>query len=78
MGCASSLSDAVSIVTSRGEGLARGLVAYSSTDLRQLAGAHSSEIPARVSEYRGDAVVHRDDLVLYRDALLDPGDEGTA
>jgi glutamate 5-kinase len=70
--------DAVSIVTSRGEGLARGLVAYSSSEIRVLAGAQSSEIATLVQEYRGDAVVHRDDLVLYRDTLLEESDDPSA
>jgi len=56
--------DAV-IVRARGGGeTARGLTAYSSADIRRIAGHKSSEIAA-ILGYRGrDEVIHRDDLVL--------------
>jgi glutamate 5-kinase len=56
--------DAV-IVRARGGGeAARGLTAYSSSDIRRIAGHKSGEIAA-ILGYRGrDEVIHRDDLVL--------------
>src|SRR5260221_3736824 len=55
--------DAV-IVRARGGEAARGLTAYSSADIRRIAGHKSSEIAA-ILGYRGrDEVIHRDDLVL--------------
>jgi glutamate 5-kinase len=56
--------DAV-IVRARGSGeAARGLTAYSSSDIRRIAGHKSGEIAA-ILGYRGrDEVIHRDDLVL--------------
>jgi glutamate 5-kinase len=44
--------------------LARGLVAYSATDARAIAGHKSGEIEALLG-YRGrDEMIHRDDLVV--------------
>ena len=55
--------DAV-IVRARGGEAARGLTAYSSADIRRIAGHKSGEIAA-ILGYRGrDEVIHRDDLVL--------------
>lgn len=47
--------------------LARGLSRYSSRHLRLILGGSSREIPATLGYSAGDAVIHRDDLVL-----LDP------
>ena len=56
--------DAVIIRTRSGVETARGLSAYSSADIRRIAGHKSSEIAA-ILGYRGrDEVIHRDDLVL--------------
>ena len=42
----------------------RGLSAYSSADIRRIAGHKSGEI-AEILGYRGrDEIIHRDDLVL--------------
>lgn len=56
--------DAVRICTENGEELARGLCRYDSRAVDMLCGAPSSEIQSRVGHYEGDAVVHRDDLVM--------------
>ena len=44
--------------------IARGLVAYSSDDLRRIAGRRSDEIHGILGFHNGDVAVHRDDLVL--------------
>ena len=56
--------DAVSIRTSDGREIGRGLSAYSDTDATRIAGHKSQEIEA-ILGYRGrDEMIHRDDLVL--------------
>ncbi|HEY3911895.1 MAG TPA: glutamate 5-kinase [Stellaceae bacterium] len=56
--------DAVIVRTRVGAEAARGLSAYSSADIRRIAGHKSGEI-AGILGYRGrDEVIHRDDLVL--------------
>ena len=56
--------DAVIIRTRSGTEAGRGLSAYSSADIRRIAGHKSSEI-AEILGYRGrDEIIHRDDLVV--------------
>ena len=56
--------DAVSIRTSDGREIGRGLSAYSDADAARIAGHKSQEIEA-ILGYRGrDEMIHRDDLVL--------------
>ena len=56
--------DAVIIRTRSGAEAGRGLSAYSSADIRRIAGHKSSEI-ADILGYRGrDEIIHRDDLVV--------------
>jgi glutamate 5-kinase len=56
--------DAVIIRTRDGREAGRGLSAYSSADIRRIAGHKSGEIAA-ILGYRGrDEIVHRDDLVV--------------
>jgi glutamate 5-kinase len=56
--------DAVIIRTRSGAEAGRGLSAYSSADIRRIAGHKSSEI-AEILGYRGrDEIIHRDDLVV--------------
>lgn len=43
---------------------ARGLVQYSSTDLRRIVGCHSRKIESILGYRYGEAVIHRDDLVI--------------
>jgi glutamate 5-kinase len=58
--------DAVIIRTRSGAEAGRGLSAYSSDDIRRIAGHKSSEI-ADILGYRGrDEIVHRDDLVVTK------------
>jgi glutamate 5-kinase len=56
--------DAVIVRTRTGVEAGRGLSAYSSADIRRIAGYKSSEI-AGILGYRGrDEIIHRDDLVV--------------
>jgi glutamate 5-kinase len=56
--------DAVSVVGPDGAELGRGLTRYAMPDVARLAGARAADIEARLGHYAGDAVVHRDDLVV--------------
>jgi glutamate 5-kinase len=59
--------DTVTIVNTQHHELARGLSAYGSTDLRQIAGAKSHEIAERLGYTYGDEAVHRNNLVVLAD-----------
>ncbi|WP_460710622.1 glutamate 5-kinase [Lysobacter terrae] len=50
--------------------LARGLAQYNSADLRRIAGRHSRDIESILGYRYGEAVIHRDDLVM-----LSPGEQ---
>lgn len=56
--------DAVQLCTNSGTEIARGLVNYSSTELQQIRGRHSRELPAILGYAGAETVVHRDNLVL--------------
>jgi glutamate 5-kinase len=56
--------DAVRVVQQGIGELARGLVMYSSTDVRKLAGRQTKEIQDLLGTYSGDEIVHRDNLVM--------------
>jgi glutamate 5-kinase len=58
------VGDAVSIVSGRGDEVARGLARYSAAEVSQLAGGQSRQIAERIGNHAGDEIVHRDDLVL--------------
>lgn len=60
--------DTVSIVGPLGSEIARGIVAYSDGDLARIMGRQSCEIEALLGFRGRDELVHRDDLVLMRDA----------
>ncbi len=56
--------DTVSVLTTDGAEVARGMVAYSDADAARIIGRKSSQI-AELLGYRGrDEMIHRDDLVL--------------
>jgi glutamate 5-kinase len=59
--------DTVTIMNREGQELARGLVAYASGDLAQIAGAHSHQIQERLGYTYGDEAIHRNNLVLLTD-----------
>jgi glutamate 5-kinase len=56
--------DAVAIHGLEGGALGQGLVAYSSTDARAIAGHHTREIEAILGHPGRAALIHRDDMVL--------------
>ena len=49
-------------------GVAQGLVAYGSDELRAIQGLRTNEIEGALGYHMGDAAVHRDDLVVARGA----------
>jgi glutamate 5-kinase len=57
-------SEAVQLCDRNGGEVARGLVNYSSTELNQVRGRKSSEIPIILGYVGAETVVHRDNLVL--------------
>ncbi len=58
------LGDTVSVVSSSGRELARGLVAYPADELRSISGLQSCAIEARLGYKSTDEAIHRDDLVI--------------
>lgn len=56
--------EAVQLCDHNGTEVARGLVNYSSTELRQIQGRHSREISVILGYAGAETVVHRDNLVL--------------
>jgi glutamate 5-kinase len=56
--------EAVTLCDPAGQEIARGLVNYSSAELRLVMGCRSDEIPARLGYVGADTIVHRDNLVL--------------
>jgi len=54
--------DAVKIIFS-GREIARGLSAYSATDVAKIQGLKSGDITTALGYYNGDAVIHRDNMV---------------
>ena len=59
--------DTISIYDLASHELARGIAAYHSSDLRQIAGCHSDQINERLGYTYGSVAVHRNDLVLLAD-----------
>ena len=59
--------DTVTIVDRQRRELARGLTAYGSNDLRQIAGAKSHEINERLGYTYGEEAIHRNNLVILVD-----------
>jgi glutamate 5-kinase len=56
--------ECVSVADAAGHEIARGLAAYSAVEIRAIAGLRASDIAARLGYNRGDAMIHRNDLVL--------------
>ena len=69
--------DTVSVFTSDGIEIARGIVAYSDADAARIMGRRSGDI-AQLLGFRGrDEMIHRDDLVLLRQGIGVPVDAVT-
>jgi glutamate 5-kinase len=60
--------DAVDVADAEGRVVARGLSAYSSSDVQRIMGRRSSDIEQLVGFRGRDEIVHRDDLVLRKNA----------
>jgi glutamate 5-kinase len=60
--------DTVSVLAADGAEVARGIVAYSDADAARIMGRKSSEIEQLLGFRGRDEMIHRDDLVLLRDA----------
>lgn len=56
--------DKVEIITRRGKTIARGLVNYSSDEIRQIKKLKTSAIAGRLGTKRFDEAIHRDNLVV--------------
>jgi glutamate 5-kinase len=56
--------DVVSILDEDGNEFAKGMVNYSSSDCRKIAGKHSDEIESILGHKNYDAVVTRDNIVI--------------
>lgn len=56
--------ECVSCLRPDGHEFARGLVSYGAAELERIKGLHTSAIEATLQYTAGDAVIHRDDLVL--------------
>jgi len=65
------VGDAVACVDEAGRELARGLVAYSADEVERIRGLSTRKIAQVLGYSNGDAVLHRDHLVV-----LDPAPEG--
>jgi len=60
--------DCVSLVGPDGEEFARGLVSYRTSEAAAIAGKRSAEVEDVLGYKMGDAMVHRNDLVVTADA----------
>jgi glutamate 5-kinase len=58
------IGDPVTCKDVRGKEIARGLVAYSSDAIERIAGLSTRKVAQVLGYSNGDAVIHRDDLVL--------------
>jgi glutamate 5-kinase len=56
--------DTVSIIKENSGEIARGIIRYTSEDLRQIKGYHSDNIIERLGYTYGAAVVHRNDMIV--------------
>ena len=58
------VGDLVRCLAPGGQEVARGLVAYGADEIRTIRGQRTSQIPALLGYSNGNAVIHRDDLVI--------------
>jgi glutamate 5-kinase len=69
------IGDAIVCRAPDGRAVAHGLVAYTSDDIRSIAGQGTSGIQQVLGYSNGDEVIHRDDLVLLSDSSDAVSDE---
>ena len=60
-----STSEAVEILNSQGEEIGKGIVNYSSSELEQIKGEKSRQIPLILGYTTPETVIHRDNLVIF-------------
>ena len=72
-----SIGDIVLIQTEDGEEIGKGLVNYSHSDIKKIAGHHTSDIESLLGERSYDEVIHRNNLVITRmiDDAVQPMEE---
>jgi glutamate 5-kinase len=56
--------DTIGVYTAKGREIARGLARYHADDVRRIRGHHSRRIQSILGYEYGDAVIHRNDLIL--------------
>ena len=59
-----SASEAVDLINSHGEEIGKGIVNYSSSELKEIKGQQSIDIPQILGYPAPDTVIHRDNLVI--------------
>jgi glutamate 5-kinase len=64
------IGDAILCLAADGREIARGLSAYRSDDIDRIAGRGTANIQQVLGYSNGDEVIHRDDLVLLQEVLL--------
>jgi glutamate 5-kinase len=60
-------SEAVQLCDREGKEIARGIVNYNSTEIEQIKGNHSENIPSILGYLGAETVIHRDNLVIISD-----------
>lgn len=68
----------VDIAAPDGDVIARGLVGYSSEDLRAMAGLTTKELRERMGDRFGRSAVHRDDMVMISSPVADAAKQAKA
>lgn len=63
-------NDLVIVADLNGTEVARGLSSYSSDDAKRIAGRRSAAFPQDLTSAHRDALIHRDDLVVLRKAVI--------
>jgi glutamate 5-kinase len=62
--------DVISIADARGREIGRGITNYSAPEIGMIKGKKSSQINSFLGYFKGDEVIHRDNLMLNMDSYL--------
>ena len=65
-----SVGDPVQVIDAQGTILGNGLVNYAASDIRKIKGLKTGQIARCLGEKPYDEIIHRDNLVLTKDALV--------
>lgn len=60
--------DAIAVITQAGKTIARGISAYGHEEAKRIKGRHSKDIAQILGYDRGEVFIHRNDMVLEKDA----------